>query len=131
MSLTDQDIEAIRGITATQGKYHLAGDWDAWLATCTEDVVFMPPDNPKIEGRSAVRSWLDEFPATKDLTWTVEAVDGSGDIGMSRGYGPMILEIEGKPVSFSVKWLAVLKKQSDGSWKMKELAWNFDQPVSG
>jgi ketosteroid isomerase-like protein len=43
----------------------------------------------------------------------------------------MILEIEGKPVSFSVKWLAVLKKQSDGSWKMKELAWNFDQPVAG
>jgi len=130
MSFTEQDVEAIRGTSAIHAKKHLARDWDGWVATCAEDVVFMPPDSPKIEGRSAVRSWMDEFPPTKDVTWTVEAVDGSGDIGISRGYGPMILEIEGKPVSFSVKWLSVYKKQSDGSWKVKELAWNFDQPVS-
>jgi len=131
MSLSEQDVAAIRGISAIHEKTHLARDWDGWLATCTEDVVFMPPDSPKIEGRSAVRAWMDELPPTKDVKWTVEAVHGSGDTGINRGYGPMILEIEGKPVSFSSKWLSVYKKQTDGSWKLKEIAWNLDQPVSG
>jgi ketosteroid isomerase-like protein len=131
MSLSDQDVAAIRGISAIHEKTQLARDWDGWCATCAEDVVVMPPDRPKIEGLSAVRAWMDEYPPTKDLKLTVEAVYGSGDTGINRGYGPMTLEIEGKPVSFSCKWLSVFKKQTDGSWKLKELAWNFDQPVSG
>jgi len=62
MSLAEQDIRAIREITAIHEKHHLARDWDAWLSTCTEDVVFMPPDNPKIEGLGAARTGLSEFP---------------------------------------------------------------------
>ena len=130
MSLTQQDIEAIRNITATHQEAHRARDWDRWMSTCADDAVFLQPGGPKMEGRSAVRAWMDEFPITKEVTWTVEAVDGDGDFGFSRGHGPMVLEIEGKVVPFTLKWLSVFRKQSDGSWKLKNLCWNFDEPVS-
>jgi ketosteroid isomerase-like protein len=73
---------------------------------------------------------MDEFPKTIEVTWNVEVVDGDGDFGFSRGNGPMVLESEGKAVKYNCKWLSVHKKQSDGSWKLKNLCWNFDEPVS-
>lgn len=34
---------------------------DAILALCTEDVVFLPPNEPAVVGKAAARQWLDAY----------------------------------------------------------------------
>ena len=126
--LSENDIATIRGISQIHAEKQLAQDWDGWMATCAKDVTFLPPDSPKIEGWEAAREWIESFPVAREVSWTVESVEGNGDIATSRGFGPMTLEIGGNPVRTTVKWLSVFKRQADGSWKLKELAWNANEP---
>jgi ketosteroid isomerase-like protein len=66
------------------------------------------------------------------ISWAPSKVEvaASGDLAYDQGTytmtgpGP-----DGKPITDKGKYLAVVKKQADGSWKVAEDMWNSDLPA--
>ena len=118
---TDQDAAAIRAMTDKHLQAILDHDPDAFLATCTDNITLLPPEQPAINGKSACRTYLEEFPTPSTFTAEIDDVDGEGDLAFSRGSASA--EFEDGTTTF--KWMAVHRRQSDGSWKMLRDIWNI------
>jgi ketosteroid isomerase-like protein len=99
------------------------------LSLCAEDVVVMPPDQPVVQGRQAFRAWLEQFPSIVEANQTFDNVDGQGDLAVARGTTTAKLEVEGRVVTNTGKWLCLLRKQADGSWLLAGDSFNWDQPM--
>ena len=127
--LSDEDVAAIRGLADIHSQTLLAGDWAGFVATCTDDIVLMPPDQPIVQGRDAALSWFESFPTLTEISIAVEQVDGRGDLAVDRGTYAMSFEVDGGTQSVTGKYLAVWRKQPDGSWLMATDAWNLDHPL--
>lgn len=121
--LTDHDVQAIRALTAAHERAVLDHDPDTFLATCTDDIVFLPPDQPILVGRSACRTFLQDFPRPATVRTEVHEVEGQGSLAFSRG-GMTAGFDDGTSATF--KWVAVHRKQPDGSWKMARDMWSAD-----
>jgi len=129
--LTDHDVAQIRGITDEWVRAHLAGDWDALSALHTDDIVFLPPEQPLVEGKAAVRAWLETFPPTTAFTATVVSAEGRPDFAWARGTFELTAEPEpGKPVTMRGKWAAHYRKRADGGWLCASDTWNLDAPLA-
>lgn len=124
--LSDQDVSTLRKMLKTQVERAIHGDWNAYVDHLTEDVVFMPPDEPLVEGRSAVRKYLNRFPKIHEFESNLVEAEGCEPLAVGRGTFRMKLEKEGKPVSLTGKWMAGYEKQPDESYRIKYDIWNFD-----
>jgi uncharacterized protein (TIGR02246 family) len=99
-----------------------SGDLDRWLDLWTEDGVQMPPDEPPIAGidsiRARNRALLDKF--TFDIGITNQEVETAGDWAYARGtYKARLMPKDGgRPISIDGKYMTILARQSDGSWKI-------------
>jgi ketosteroid isomerase-like protein len=89
----------------------------------------MPPDQPIVQGRDAALAWFESFPTLTEFSGAVEQVDGRSDLAVSRGTYAMSFEVDGGTQSVTGKWLAVWRKQPDGSWLLAVDAWNNDHPL--
>ena len=128
IDLTEQDVETIRGLADKHFKAVLDHDLDAFLSTCTDDIIFLPPDQAVVEGRDACRAFLDEFPQPETFVGNVIDVEGQGDLAFSRGEADAKFP-DGSTASF--KFMHIYRRQSDGSWKMARDMWNMNAPASG
>lgn len=107
---------------------------DGYVAVMTDDVVAMPPNAERLNGKEAVRAWAMQFTAAEGWspTWApnLVVVAASGDVAYAIGtYELSLMDPDGNPVSDKGKWLDVFQKQADGSWKMSALSYNSDLPV--
>ena len=99
-----------------------AGDMDRWVALWTDDGVQMPPDEPAVVGKEAVQARIqhgaDQF--TFNIGITNEEVHTAGDWGFARGTYRMSLTPKqgGKPIPIDGKYMTILTRQADGSWKI-------------
>ncbi len=125
-ALTEQDIAAIRDITDTGIQGVLDHDSATFMATCADDIIFLPPEQEPVEGRAACKQFLDDFPQPTTFTSTIEDVDGCGDLAFSRGTATGMFE-EGET---TFKWMAIHRKQQDGSWKMMRDMWSTNHPAA-
>lgn len=128
-ALSVEDTEAIRAIGEQFVRFMLARDFDALVRLYTEDGVFMPPGRPPLKGRLALREWLGAFPQVTRLTFTLDEIDGRGDLAYARGTYTMTLQPEGAPgpVEDVGKFLEIRKKQADGSWLLAVDIFNSDK----
>jgi ketosteroid isomerase-like protein len=107
-----------------------AGDVDAVLAVYEDSASVLPPDAPIATGKEALRGVWTEITASPSVDWktTKVEVSSAGDLAYSRGtYELGVTDTEGNPASVVGKWVAVWKKQADGSWKQTVGIWNQDQ----
>jgi ketosteroid isomerase-like protein len=79
-ALSKEDISALKTIEEKWPRYSLGADWGKLTALLTDDIVFMPPDEPAVEGKAAVKAWLEKFPPVTAQTVSVVHVEG-GDTG--------------------------------------------------
>jgi uncharacterized protein (TIGR02246 family) len=99
-----------------------AGDLDRWLALWTEDGVQMPPGESAVVGKERIRTrngaFLDRF--TFDMRITNEEVHTAGDWGYARGVfeAKLTPKAGGKPVPIDGKYMTILVRQADGTWKI-------------
>ena len=129
--LGDQDIAALRTLLDELVKTSLNRDWDGFVSLLTEDAVWLPPDQPIVAGRAAIREWLDSFPAIKAFQATLESAEGRGDFAWSRGIFDMTVEPQpGQRIAMKGKWSTTSRKRSDGSWLFASDTWNTDHPIS-
>jgi uncharacterized protein (TIGR02246 family) len=132
---TETEVQAIRGLFRAYVETVNTGDIEAWLAFFTEGVVYMPPNEPTIIGREAVRGWgepyFDQFDMRETITpdevrlagdWAVARLSGTFEVTPKAG-GGTAQEI------FKAIW--ILQRQPDGSWKAARTIWNSDNPLSG
>ena len=126
------DVEAIERVNLELIRAFHAGDTSAAVALVMDDAVDLPPNRPAVVGKEAIRSFVqsdfDRF--TWDFTDEIVEIEVSGDLAvMWTNYSLTLTPKDGgEPVESSGKWLKVLKRQSDGSWKFSRNIWNSDNP---
>lgn len=130
--VSDEDVAAIGQIRSAYVEATLRGDWAGVAALYEEEGVRMPPNQPIDQGRAAVQAALEATPGTvTDVTVTGVELEGSGGLAYDRGTYSITIEIEGRPLTDRGKYVAVSRKQPDGSWLLTALIWNSDQPPPG
>jgi uncharacterized protein (TIGR02246 family) len=109
-----------------------AGDADRWLSLWDEGGVQLPPDAPPVEGKiaisSKIRGILDQFKF--EMSVHNLEVQPAGDWAFSRGayQARLIPKKGGAPIQIDGKYLTVLRKQGDGSWKIYRDMFNSNLP---
>jgi uncharacterized protein (TIGR02246 family) len=133
-TLSDKDRNTIKALSPRLEQVALASDWDSFLELFVDDLVVMPPNVPVIKGRSAYRKFIDDagFVITK-MDFDITDVEGSSEIVCIVGTyrETYTLPYKEQPIYDQGKILAVLRKQSDGSWLITHWMWNTDLPLPG
>ena len=110
------------------------GDTTAMLNAYTDDAIVMPANAPVIRSRADHAKWnagmSSQFTVT-DFKTTTNDLIVSGDYAIEQGAYRMTLQPKprGKAMNDVGKYLAVWKRQPDGSWKMIRDIFNSDMPA--
>jgi uncharacterized protein (TIGR02246 family) len=133
-SLSDEDKASVKAVDEEWARAAKAGDGQAIAALYTTDAVLLPPGEPIVKGEAAKKYWVDfgnGYAGPTELnTMTVE---GGGDVATAIGTYKMTLT-EKKPGAKPLptdegKYIEVLKRQPDGSWKIAYDIWNPNAPA--
>jgi uncharacterized protein (TIGR02246 family) len=130
--LSEADEAAIQAVVDDLMEAELAGDWEAMYATFTEDVVAMLANHPALEGLAAYREWIEPLDVSvSELSVAVAEIDGRGDLAYVRGtYSETYTVGEAEPIEEQGKYLFILKKHADGSWRMAITISNSNLPAA-
>ncbi len=126
------DVAAINGIWELYTKAVNRGDVDLWISLWDEKGIQMPPDAPANVGKAQIRSvvanrWPQlniQIAITSEETWV------AGNLAFSRGTFTRSVtpKAGGNTAVFDGKYLTVLRKQTDGSWKIFRDIFNSNAP---
>ena len=129
---TDADVAAIKAVQDREISGATTGSSDSLLAVVASDPEYMPPDEPAVHGRDAVRKWADGMfsQATLSGRYTSADVSVSGDLAVVRYTGELTVtpKAGGSAVTEHIKGIHVMKRQPDGTWKIAQDVWNSDAP---
>jgi len=109
-----------------------AKEAEQWAAAFAPGATVVPPNRSVLTGKEAIQEWgakMFENPgfALKFQNETTE-VSAAADLGYAlTRYELTLHDKDGKPVTETGNWVAVFKKQADGSWKCTVYIWNSDQ----
>ncbi len=130
IGLSPEDRDALRALTDDAVRMLLVRDWEAFLELLTDDVVFLPPDEPAVIGKAAAADFLNAFPIITQYSATIESADGSADHAVVRSSWEGALETEEGETRMVGKRLATYRKEG-GRWRVATNCWNRDAPVGG
>jgi uncharacterized protein (TIGR02246 family) len=116
----DRDEQAIRALVATWLQASAAGDLDRVLALMDDDVVFLGPGRPPMNGKEG-------FAAAARAMEGQSRVEGSADIQEIRVFGDwaycwnqLTVTVRpaggGQPTRMSGPALSILRRNADGQW---------------
>jgi ketosteroid isomerase-like protein len=97
----------------------------------TEDAYLMAPGKAASQGKAAVKSYyqsiFDEFETILESHY--DEVEVSGKLAYGRGSAKVILvpKAGGDSLFSTAKYMNILKKQSDGTWKTTHDIWNGNE----
>lgn len=128
----EADISAINNILDQYASSINAGDIDQWISLWAEDGIQMPPDNPAVVGKENIKAGLQSsFDLYKwEMTINGEEVRVAGIWAFARGNYTytLIPKEKGKTIKGNGKYLSILTKQADGSWKFARDCFNNNAP---
>jgi ketosteroid isomerase-like protein len=107
-------------------------DVEHFVSFFSDDVMWLPPNAPRVTGKDAMREYVSEWFAAPGLAYSFPGpgkaeVSRAGDLGYTVGsYEVTVNNAEGNPVISRGKVVVVWKKQPDGSWKAVLDIWNSD-----
>ena len=128
---SEADEAAIEGVHLRETQAIKGKDAAHFLALFDSDLVVMPPNEPPIVGKAALRSWFlrvtDQFSIDPDFS--VEEIKTSGDWAFERFSFRRTTTPAGggEPATVQGKGVHVFRRQSDGSWKISRDIWNSDE----
>lgn len=103
---------------------------DKYLSFFETDAVIFPPSGPPVKGVEAIRKYLSGFNEVFVPSFSCEYSDRNFEIRDSlavrtyRSYGKIPYLHSNDTLISDNKYLDVLKKQPDGSWKIIRQIWN-------
>jgi uncharacterized protein (TIGR02246 family) len=131
VTTTGPDVEAITTWLGQVTAAVSAGNPEGVLALYADDAVFSPPDAPSITLEELGSMYGVMFgESTFQFTAQVLDVVVSGDLAVLRAsYEETVTpKGEGEPEDRDGTWLVVLRKQTDGSWKLWRDMWSVIAP---
>lgn len=114
------DEQAIRTLIADWHRFSAAGDLPNVLGLMSEDVVFLTPGRPPMEGRATFAKASEGMQGRVrfESTYDIEEVRVAGPLAYTRTYLHVTtIPSDGSaPARRSGRTLSILEKQPDGSW---------------
>ena len=109
---------------------------DGYVSVASADVILLPPNGERLEGRGAVRDWVLQVTSLGDysVTWAADRVEvaASGDLAYAIGsYEQSFTDAEGNAVTDRGKFMDGFRKGANGDWEMTVIAFNSDLPLEG
>jgi ketosteroid isomerase-like protein len=100
------------------------------VALVMDDAADLPPHPPPVIGKEAIPSSVQSDLGRFAWQFTEEVVEVDGDLAvMWTNYRvKLVPKAGGEPIEAEGKWIKVLKRQPDGSWKFFRNIWNRDHP---
>lgn len=128
-TITPVDVSAIKATIKPWTEACLTRDWDALLDLCTDDVMFLPPDEPVVAGKQ-VRSWLESYPEIRRFETEFDHVEGQDQLAVARGHLTMTVLPAGtnEPLTIHGKFVDTFRRDARGSWKYASVIWNSSLP---
>ncbi len=110
------------------------GDMERWISLWIVDGIRMPPNEPRSVGLEQIRESLEpvfELFDFEEFTINPDEVRILGDQAYSHGLyrTSMTPKAGGDTIEVSGKFLTILAKQADGSWKIAIDCFNCDAPT--
>ena len=130
IGLSSEDRDALQAYIDEWIDQCLARDWDALVERLTDDVVFLPPDEPAVIGKAAAADFFEAFPVMTQFSAPILHVDGRADFAGIRGSFDMTVETEEGEARMVGKWLCTYRKEG-GRWRCATDCWNLDAPAQG
>jgi uncharacterized protein (TIGR02246 family) len=125
----DADTAAVQALYRQWSEALATRGAEGYVSFFAADGAVLPPDGPAIEGRDAIRQWIQKV-LDESTTKDVRLIPGPMQV--ANGWatwrftlsGRRVFKKGGAPVPFNNKYLDVLRKQQDGSWKFVYRMWN-------
>jgi uncharacterized protein (TIGR02246 family) len=107
---------------------------DSLLALMADDVIIMPPNEPVLKGKAAVRTWYEAFVKqmhTSSLTITDRELLIGGDYATEvAGFEwTLVPAAGGAPTVDRGSYMQVWHRQADGRWLFSREVWNSSAPL--
>ena len=117
------DIESLRDADAAWAAAAASNVVDRMISFYDPDAAFINTNGSIIKGEEDLRKfWTNLFSLPEfSLTWTLEGVEASPDGTLGCTYGPWkqsYIGRDGQIRTSKGSYLAVWKKQADGTWKV-------------
>ena len=131
MSKQAEDIAAIKQLAEDWRSGWIAGDVEFVMSLYAEDPVLMPQGQPAIVGKQNIRPLYEAV--MKEVEFDSKAkvmdVEVSGDLGYFWCSYTLTATPKATGQTFEVpgKYLCIVKRQEDGSWKITKLMDNSNQ----
>ena len=125
-----QDLAAISRLHDAYVLAHNDADVPRMTALYTEDGVLMPTDEPTLTGREAIGGHYEEFFDQTPSKIVLRAIETrvAGDWAFERIEMTVTLPGGGEnSMEAKVKYLWILERQKDGSWKIARAIYNLDE----
>ena len=131
---SDEDVAA--AVNAIWDEYEasvIAGDIERWIAQWTDDGVQMPPNEPFVEGKEGIFERVGaRIEAGSTNTFVIDALEttSAGDWAYSRGVYKVTFPLgdSGEEGVIDGKFMTILKRQPDGTWKIHRDIYNSNVP---
>lgn len=128
-----RDKAAVEEATTAFHQALRTNDLDTFMSYVAEDVFFMPPGEPPLRGRDAVRKWMATFLAqyrTSSLTL------GDREVVVGRGWAVELGTFDwtlqpitgGSAVTDRGNYMQVWKEQADKTWRFAREVYNSSIP---
>ena len=122
----------LRDVTQRYVEAFNRGDLDAAVEFYTDDATFLHPHAEIVSGKQAIKEFFEAgrvFLGLKRLNFEILESGCDGNLAYERGIMQIDIEPEGgQALVDKGKYLVVMKRQSDGSWKVAVDIWNSDLP---
>ena len=130
--------EHVAAINTLRDEYVAAengGDSATLVTLWTDDGVLMPAHAPAANGKEAIQGFyqarFEQF--TQELTVSSEELQVADQWAFDRGTYALTLSPKagGEGTEDNGKYIVIVQRQPDGSWKFARLIWNSDNPPPG
>lgn len=109
-----------------------ASDLERWLAIWVEDGIQLPPDAPRRSGKAMIRAEMQPLIELFDWQMAVypDKIQVLGEEAYAYGLYEFVITPKegGDSMGSNGKFLTILRKQIDESWKIVIDCFNYDAP---
>lgn len=130
----EADIAAINELWTQYASAVTTGDLHLWISLWIDDGIQMAPDAPAVIGKEQIRAKYESiFPQfISKMAITSKETTVAGDWAYARGTYTLsnTPKAGGETIYIDGKYLTILKRQVDGSWKISRDCFNSNVPPS-
>ena len=133
VEMTEQVRKAIAASNRRFGEGIRRGDSSAVGSLYTEDAILMPPNNDMIRGRRGTEGfWSAAIKmGVRDAVLKTVELDQVGDDVHEIGNYALMIKPEGKRAfEDRGKYIAIWKRDEEGTWKLHRDIWNSSLPAT-